>query len=226
MTSATTEVDWPTPCANTAVVTTEAVTEGASPAEPVIPDPIAPIVRTRLSLIELVGLMAGLMSLNALAIDIMLPALPQMGEALAVADPNHRQYVVIVYVLGMGAAQLGFGPISDRFGRRPPLLASLLGYSLFGLLCIFAPSFGVLLVARGLQGVAAAGARVISLSVVRDTPLRPFVLSVNSVAGDMSGLKPPRKRSRHGRHDSDAAVGGGSGAVRPGTSGNGSRASQ
>jgi probable phosphomutase (TIGR03848 family) len=52
-----------------------------------------------------------------------------------------------------------------------------------------------------------------SLSVVRFTPLRPFVLSVNSVAGDMSTLKPPRKRSRHGRHDSDAAVGGGAGTV-------------
>lgn len=55
-----------------------------------------------------------------------------------------------------------------------------------------------------------------SLSVVRYTPLRPFVLSVNSVAGDMSGLKPPkRKRSRRGRHDSDAALGGGAGTVRP-----------
>jgi probable phosphomutase (TIGR03848 family) len=52
-----------------------------------------------------------------------------------------------------------------------------------------------------------------SLSVVRYTPLRPFVLTVNSVAGDMSGLMPPRKRSRHGRHDSDAAVGGGAGSV-------------
>ena len=52
-----------------------------------------------------------------------------------------------------------------------------------------------------------------SLSVIRYTPLRPFVLSVNSVAGDMSGLKPPKKRRRHGRRDSDAAVGGGSGEI-------------
>ncbi len=55
-----------------------------------------------------------------------------------------------------------------------------------------------------------------SLSVVRYTPLRPFVLSVNSVAGDMSGLKPPgKKRARRSRRDSDAAVGGGAGTVRP-----------
>ena len=54
-----------------------------------------------------------------------------------------------------------------------------------------------------------------SLSVVRYTPLRPFVLSVNSVAGDMSGLEPPKKRKRHSRRVSDAAVGGGAGSVRP-----------
>ena len=55
-----------------------------------------------------------------------------------------------------------------------------------------------------------------SLSVVRYTPLRPFVLSVNSVAGDLSGLKPPkRKRSRHSRRESDATPGGGAGIVRP-----------
>jgi probable phosphomutase (TIGR03848 family) len=55
-----------------------------------------------------------------------------------------------------------------------------------------------------------------SLSVVRYTPLRPFVLSVNSVAGDLSGLKPPkRKRSRRSRRESDAAPGGGAGIVRP-----------
>jgi probable phosphomutase (TIGR03848 family) len=55
-----------------------------------------------------------------------------------------------------------------------------------------------------------------SLSVVRYTPLRPFVLSVNSVAGDLTGLKPPKKRKKHGRRDSDAALGGGAGSVREG----------
>jgi probable phosphomutase (TIGR03848 family) len=68
-----------------------------------------------------------------------------------------------------------------------------------------------------------------SLSVVRYTPMRPFVLSVNSVAGDMSGLKPPKKkRTRRGRHDSDAAVGGGAGSgpatTRPRTQGRGASA--
>ncbi|HEY0772985.1 MAG TPA: histidine phosphatase family protein [Nocardioidaceae bacterium] len=57
-----------------------------------------------------------------------------------------------------------------------------------------------------------------SLSVVRYTPLRPFVLSMNSVAGDLSALKPPkRRRTRRGRLESDAAVGGGAGSVQPDT---------
>ncbi len=121
-----------------------------------------------LGLPEFVALMAALMSLNALAIDIMLPALPQIGDALGVGDPNHRQYVVIAYVWGLGLAQPVFGPLSDRFGRRGPLLVSLLLYATFGLLCIFAQSFVVLVAARACQGIAAAGARVISLSIVRD----------------------------------------------------------
>lgn len=127
-----------------------------------------PAVRAQLRVPEFVAMMAALMSLNALAIDIMLPALPAMGAELAVADPNHRQYVVIAYVWGLGIAQLFFGPASDRYGRRVPLIASLLGYSVFGVVCIFAPSFVVLVVARALQGVAAAGARVISMSIIRD----------------------------------------------------------
>lgn len=133
------------------------------------PDATATARAPALSVPEFVTLMAALMALNALAIDIMLPALPNMGQEFGVDDPNHRQFVVVGYVLGLGAAQLFFGPLSDRYGRRRPLLFSLWGYSIFGLACIFAPSFEMLVVARTLQGVAAAGARVISLSVVRDS---------------------------------------------------------
>jgi len=124
--------------------------------------------KTRLSVPEFVALIAGLMALNALAIDIMLPALPHLGAELQVADPNHRQYVIIAYVLGLGVAQLFFGPASDRYGRRGPLVLSLTGYCVFGLACVVAPSFELLIAARVMQGVAAAGARTISLSIVRD----------------------------------------------------------
>ena len=69
---------------------------------------------------EFIALMAALMALNAMAIDIMLPALPYMGEALGVTSENERQFVITAYMLGMGAAQLAFGPLTDRFGRRAP----------------------------------------------------------------------------------------------------------
>jgi DHA1 family bicyclomycin/chloramphenicol resistance-like MFS transporter len=121
-----------------------------------------------LSRIEFISLIAALFALNALAIDVMLPALPYMGEALGIANENERQLVVGAYMLGFGAAQLAFGPLSDRFGRRAPLLIGLVVYVACALAATFAPNFAVLLALRFTQGVGAAGTRVISTSVVRD----------------------------------------------------------
>ncbi len=121
-----------------------------------------------LSRTEFIALMASLMALNALAIDVMLPALPYMGEALGVTAENDRQLVLSFYMFGFGATQLLFGPLSDRFGRRIPLLIGLVFYVLAAFLAIFAPSFGVLLFLRFVQGAGAAGTRVIAQSVVRD----------------------------------------------------------
>lgn len=117
---------------------------------------------------ELVALVAGLMSLTALAIDVMLPALPVMGEALGVVEENDRQLVIVAFVLGMGTGQLLFGPLSDRFGRRPVLVVSLVLYAAFGAACAVPGSFEQLVVFRALQGVVAAGARVVAISLVRD----------------------------------------------------------
>ena len=75
---------------------------------------------------EFIALAAALMALNALAIDIMLPGLQQIGASLGVENENHRQYVITAYISGFGLAQLGYGPISDRFGRRAPLLIGLM----------------------------------------------------------------------------------------------------
>ncbi len=121
-----------------------------------------------LSRVEFIALIAGLMALNALAIDIMLPALPYMGEALGISHENERQFVVGVYMLGFGFAQLAFGPLTDRFGRRAPLLVGLAIYVVCAFAATFAPNFGALLALRFVQGLGAAGTRVIATSVVRD----------------------------------------------------------
>lgn len=118
---------------------------------------------------EFIGIAAGLMALNALAIDVMLPAMQQIGAALGVDAENDRQFIVTAYILGFGIAQLFFGPISDRFGRRSPLIIGLLLYLACAFGAAFSPTFTILLALRFLQGVGAAATRVIALSVVRDT---------------------------------------------------------
>lgn len=112
--------------------------------------------------------MAALMGLNALAIDVLLPALPYMGEALNVPNENDRQLVVSAYMLGFGVTQLIFGPLSDRFGRRAPLLIGLVVYLVAAFAAILAPSFETLLALRMVQGMGAAGTRVITQSIIRD----------------------------------------------------------
>lgn len=117
---------------------------------------------------EFVVLMAALQALGALGIDAMLPNLPAIGHALGVVDENRRQLIITAYLLGLGGAQLIFGPLADRFGRRPVLLVGLSLYVGFSLLAAFSPTFDLLLVARVLQGVGAAATRAIPVSIVRD----------------------------------------------------------
>ena len=131
---------------------------------------------------EFVTLIAGLMALNALAIDAMVPALPEIGRALAVAGENERQLVVTFYMLGFGATQLLYGPLSDRYGRKPVLIASLVLYVVFALLCAAAGSFVLLLAARMAQGAAAASSRVLTVSIVRDRFEGPRMARLMSLA--------------------------------------------
>jgi MFS transporter, DHA1 family, multidrug resistance protein len=125
-------------------------------------------VKADLSKREFVALMAALMSADALAIDIMLPALPQIGDAFGVADPNDRSLVFTAFLIGFGLPQLIFGPIADRFGRRSVILGGLLAYCFATIAAIVAPTFAVMLAFRFLQGAAAAGIRVGMMSAVRD----------------------------------------------------------
>jgi len=117
---------------------------------------------------EFVGMMAALLALNALAIDTMLPALGQITETYNLVDKNDQQLVIFSYVLGFGFPMLFFGPLSDRFGRKGLLQMCLLGFTVCGLLCMFASSFEMLLVLRFIHGVFSAGVRVIAGAIIRD----------------------------------------------------------
>jgi DHA1 family bicyclomycin/chloramphenicol resistance-like MFS transporter len=117
---------------------------------------------------QFVALIAAMMAVNALAIDSMLPAMPQIGRALNVATDNERQWILTSYLLGFGAAQIVYGSLADRFGRKPVLLVGLVLYVVFAAACAFATSFEMLLTARVLCGVGAAATRVLSVSIVRD----------------------------------------------------------
>ena len=79
----------------------------------------------QMSMPEFIGLVAMMMALTALSIDIMLPALPAIGEALGIADANDRQIVIISYMFGFAAGQLVYGRLSDRYGRKPVLMAGI-----------------------------------------------------------------------------------------------------
>ncbi|SHN04059.1 multidrug effflux MFS transporter [Roseibium suaedae] len=117
---------------------------------------------------EFIGIVAALMALNSLAIDIMLPALPFMGDALGVSTENERQFIISAYMMGYGVGEIFFGPVSDRFGRRGPLLAGIAIYIFAAIAVIFSPSFFMVLALRFVQGLGAASTRVIATSIVRD----------------------------------------------------------
>ncbi len=137
-----------------------------SPANAEIPQTIA---GSRLSRPAFIAMLASLMALNALAIDIMLPAFPNIQADFPGATGNEIQFVLLSYIIGFGVAQLFYGPVSDRFGRRGPLFFGMTLYVVFCILGALAPTFTLLLAARFMQGVGAAGTRTIALAVVRDT---------------------------------------------------------
>jgi DHA1 family bicyclomycin/chloramphenicol resistance-like MFS transporter len=124
--------------------------------------------RLGIGLPEFVALSAMLMATNALAIDIMLPALPEIGASYELTRENDRQLVIIAYMMGFGVSQLFYGPLTDRFGRRNVLFLSLGCYVIAGVACILAPSFFWLIAARIFQGASAGGSRVIAVSAARD----------------------------------------------------------
>ncbi|MFS0738364.1 multidrug effflux MFS transporter [Sphingomonas sp. 1P06PA] len=130
--------------------------------------PTPTFARAPIGFAEFVTFVASLMAINAMGIDIILPALPAIGTSLGIADENSRQLIIACYMLGFGAMQIVYGPLADRFGRRPVLLCGLLAFVATSLFASFATDFLTIVAARTLQGMTAATSRVLAVSMVRD----------------------------------------------------------
>ena len=117
---------------------------------------------------EFVAFVAAVMAVNALGVDLMLPALADLGRDLSIATANHRQWVVTAYLLGFGAGQLVYGPLADRFGRKPILAVTLAGFVAASVFAAGSATFEALLGARVLQGLMSASTRVLAVAIVRD----------------------------------------------------------
>ena len=117
---------------------------------------------------QFVGLVAALMAVNALAVDSMLPALPAIARSLGLPVGNQQQWIITVYLLSFGTSQIIYGPLADRFGRRPVLMTGLIIYVATSILAAMAGSIEMLLFARVCQGIGSAATRVLVVSIVRD----------------------------------------------------------
>ncbi|WP_221797165.1 multidrug effflux MFS transporter [Oceanobacter mangrovi] len=118
--------------------------------------------------VEFLLLMATMMCLTALFIDSMLPALQQIGEELDALDNNRYQMILTSIMVGLGVGQLFYGPIADAFGRKPAVYLGLALMLVGTFISTFAHSFEWMLFGRVLQGVGAAGPRVMVVTIVRD----------------------------------------------------------
>ena len=121
-----------------------------------------------ISQLELVSLLAMLSATVAFSLDAMLPALPQISDALTPDSPNRVQLVIGSFVLGLGIGTFFTGALSDAFGRRPIAVGGALVYCAAALVAAFSPNLETLLLARFVQGLGAAGPRVTAMAIARD----------------------------------------------------------
>ena len=117
---------------------------------------------------ELIVLLALLMSLNALGIDAMLPALDEIAVDLGVGEGNDRQLIIAIYTIMMGVGCLVPGSYADRYGRRPIVFLALAAFSVLSLVTAMLTDFTSMIVIRGVTGLLGAGLMVVPMAIVRD----------------------------------------------------------
>ncbi len=135
------------------------------------------------------AILIGLVALGAISTDLYLPSLPSIGRDLG-ADTAATQLTLSAFLAGFALAQLAIGPISDRFGRRPVLIAGAITYTLAAAACALAPSIETLVGARTVQAVGACAGVVVGRAVVRDIYGRERAARMLALIGSAMGLLP------------------------------------
>ena len=130
--------------------------------------------------IEFVAIMALLMSLVALSIDGILPALAVIGQDLGVTNTNDHQLLITMIFLGLGFGQLIFGPLSDSYGRKPIIYIGFLVFAVASIICVNTSNFKLLIAARILQGIGLASPRTLSIAMIRDSYEGDYMAKVMS----------------------------------------------
>jgi DHA1 family bicyclomycin/chloramphenicol resistance-like MFS transporter len=130
-----------------------------------------------------------LTAVGPLSVDMYLPSLPEIGRELA-ASPAQVQLTISFYLVGFAVGQIVYGPLSDRHGRKPVLLAALGLFSAAGLSCAFVWSIELLIIARLFQALGGAGAVVLARAIVRDLYSEARAGREFSLMGAIMGLAP------------------------------------
>lgn len=130
---------------------------------------------------EFVALMASLMSIVALSIDALLPALPHIGTTLHITNPVDNQMLITMIFLGLGFGQLLFGPLSDSFGRKPMVYLGFIVFIIASIVCVTTKSLEVMLVGRVFQGIGLSSPRSLSIAMVRDSYSGDYMAKIISI---------------------------------------------
>ncbi|MFC7357185.1 multidrug effflux MFS transporter [Jejudonia soesokkakensis] len=120
------------------------------------------------SQLEFIALMAALMSVTALSIDALLPALDVIGLHIQTATPADNQLLITMIFLGLGIGPLLFGPLSDATGRKPSVYIGFVVFIIASFICISAESLEVMIAGRILQGIGLSAPRTICIAIIRD----------------------------------------------------------
>jgi len=130
---------------------------------------------------EFVALMASLMSIVALSIDALLPALPEIGNHFGIDSLSDRQLLITMIFLGIGTGQLIFGPLSDSFGRKTMVYLGFCVFIISSIVCVTTKNYDLMIIARIFQGIGLSSPRTMAIAMTRDSYKGDFMAKVISI---------------------------------------------